>query len=424
MIETKFKNTELGPIPEDWEEALIGDTFTYKRNNTLSRDNLNYNDFCGIKNVHYGDVLIKFGSFIDASKETLPFINREIKINPDYLSNGDIVVADTAEDETVGKTSEIVGINPSDKIVSGLHTIVLSPQEPFAPKFLGYLMNGFHYHRTLMPHMQGTKVISITKKAIGSTTICYPKALEEQARIAEALTDMDALIAELTALIEKKRSVLKGTMQELLSARLRLPGFSVPWEEVKLGDFVSIVRGGSPRPIEAYLTTRPDGLNWIKIGDTRVGDKYITHTAERIIPEGLSSTRQVHKGDLILSNSMSFGRPYILAIDGCIHDGWLAISEYGESFDTDFFYYLLQSEDTVKQYKMLAAGSGVLNLNKAIVGDLLVFKPKSIQEQGAIAEILSDMDAEIVELEAKREKYKAVRQGMMQQLLTGKIRLI
>ena len=132
---------------------------------------------------------------------------------------------------------------------------------------------------------------------------------------------------------------------------------------LKLGDYAVIQRGGSPRPIEAYLTNRQDGVNWIKIGDVRPNDKYIKHTEEKIIKEGVIHSRPVHKGDFILSNSMSFGRPYILDIDGCIHDGWLVIKDYGECFDMNFLYYVLSSEMVFKQYASMAAGSSVKNLN-------------------------------------------------------------
>lgn len=121
----------------------------------------------------------------------------------------------------------------------------------------------------------------------------------------------------------------------------------VKWEIVELGRVADIYRGGSPRPIQAYLTTRMDGVNWIKIGDVESNAKYINTTEEKITPEGVPYSRVVQKGDFILSNSMSFGRPYILNIDGCIHDGWLTIQNYKNSFDTDFLYYILGSEFTL-----------------------------------------------------------------------------
>lgn len=422
MIETKFKQTELGPIPVDWAISLIADLGDYGLNNTLSRDNLSY-DVGRIKNIHYGDILTIYDNYIDCAKDCLPLIipSKEPK-NKFYLYSGDLIIADTAEDETVGKACEIINIDDR-LVVSGLHTIVFRPKSAFAPKFLGYTFNATFHHNSLLPLMQGTKVISITKRGLNGISLAYPPNISEQEQIAEALSDVDDLIYELDALIEKKRAIFQGSMQELLTGNHRLPGFSVPWKHIIFGDTVNIYRGGSPRPIENFITTNPNGLNWIKIGDVRPKDKYIVHTAEKIIPEGLSSTREVHVGDFILSNSMSFGRPYILKIDGCIHDGWLAITNYESTFDKDYLYYLLGSYSVFKQYLCLAAGSGVLNLNKKLVASVELDIPE-IAEQQAIATILSDMDAEIAELDAKREKYASIRQGMMQQLLTGKIRLI
>ncbi|WP_318744121.1 restriction endonuclease subunit S, partial [Treponema sp.] len=194
------------------------------------------------------------------------------------------------------------------------------------------------------------------------------------------------------------------------------------WEVKRLGDNVDILRGGSPRPIENYLTTKADGINWIKIGDVRPNDKYIRKTEEKIIPEGKSRSREVKKGDLILSNSMSFGRPYILAIDGCIHDGWLTIQNYSESFDKEFLYYLLGSDEVFKQYVQMAAGSSVQNLNKEKVADLQLKVPPFVEQQ-RIAKALSDVDALISTTEKLLQKKKNIKQGTMQNLLTGKKRL-
>ena len=194
------------------------------------------------------------------------------------------------------------------------------------------------------------------------------------------------------------------------------------WEVKRLGDSVDILRGGSPRPIENYLTTNVDGINWIKIGDVKPNDKYIRKTEEKIIPEGKSRSREVKKGDFILSNSMSFGRPYILAIDGCIHDGWLTIQKYAETFDKEFLYYLLGSDEVFNQYVQMAAGSSVQNLNKDKVTDLQLKIPP-LPEQQRIAKALSDVDALISTTEKLIQKKKNIKQGAMQNLLTGKKRL-
>ena len=201
------------------------------------------------------------------------------------------------------------------------------------------------------------------------------------------------------------------------------------WEKANLIDKADVNRGGSPRPIEAFITEKIDGINWIKIGDVEKGAKYIEKTKERIIPEGICHSRKVEKGDFLLSNSMSFGRPYILHVEGCIHDGWLAIQNYNETFDTEFLYYLLSSEDIQRQYKSLAAGSTVLNLNKDIVAKATVIFPKDIEKQKHIADILSTCDIVIQNTQKTIDKYRAIKQGMMQDLFTrgltkdGKLRL-
>ena len=194
------------------------------------------------------------------------------------------------------------------------------------------------------------------------------------------------------------------------------------WEALSLGEHSQIFRGGSPRPIQEFLTTSDTGVNWIKIGDVDADAKYITATEEKIIPEGVSRSRMVYEGDLILSNSMSYGRPYIMNIQGCVHDGWLVIQKYDKAFDRDYLYYALSSNLTMQQYIAMAAGSSVQNLNKEKVAKVVLPKPE-IPEQKKIAEILSDADVLITDLQKLIRKKKDIRQGTMQMLVTGMKRL-
>ena len=154
---------------------------------------------------------------------------------------------------------------------------------------------------------------------------------------------------------------------------------------------MQIERGGSPRPIDDFITTEPDGLNWVKIGDAPEQGNYITKTAEKIKPSGLSKTREVHLNDLILSNSMSFGKPYIMAINGCIHDGWLLIRDNQARFDLKFLCHLLGTTQMLSQYKSMAAGSTVNNLNKELVGNTTVMFPMK-QEQKEIGKYFELLD--------------------------------
>jgi len=161
------------------------------------------------------------------------------------------------------------------------------------------------------------------------------------------------------------------------------------WEYKKIGDVCIVERGGSPRPIDKFITNDEDGINWIKIGDTS-DSMYITETAQKIIPEGMKKSRYVKPGDFLLSNSMSFGRPYILKIDGCIHDGWLVLRDEQELFDKRFLYYYLSSKTTYEKFKSMAVGGVVNNLNSEMVLKVEVPVP-SKEEQSEIANLLDKL---------------------------------
>lgn len=175
------------------------------------------------------------------------------------------------------------------------------------------------------------------------------------------------------------------------------------------------MRGGSPRPIEAYITSSQDGINWIKIGDAPSDALYITHAKEKIKPDGAKKSRHVHKGDLILSNSMSFGRPYILQIDGCIHDGWLLIRDDKDVFDKRFLCYYLGSDTVISQYKRFAAGSCVNNLNSELVADVEICCPP-LDEQQHIANMFETIDSKIENANALFSLVCRLKNALMQQL--------
>ena len=170
-------------------------------------------------------------------------------------------------------------------------------------------------------------------------------------------------------------------------------------EYKKLGEIATVLRGASPRPIKKYITNDSDGVNWIKIGDVPVGSKYITQSEEKITKEGAEKSRYVRKGDFILSNSMSFGRPYILAIDGCIHDGWLSISNFKDVFLSDYLYYLLSSSAIQQEMKKRASfGGAVQNLNADVVKALVLPVPP-IEVQSEIVRMLDGYTESVVELQ-------------------------
>ncbi len=214
-------------------------------------------------------------------------------------------------------------------------------------------------------------------------------------------------------------------MREMKNSGIEWIGeFPSEWQIVKLKYLANILRGGSPRPIDAFLTDDPNGFNWIKIGDTIKGNKFINSTKQKIVSEGVKKSRVVHKGDLILTNSMSFGEPYILNIDGCIHDGWVSFSNI-KNVSTNFLYYFLSSPFCLLQFKRQVDGGVVQNLNVEKIGSTIVLLPSFIQQE-RIADFLdkkcAEIDTVIEKTKATIEEYKKLKQSVITQAVTKGIR--
>ena len=244
---------------------------------------------------------------------------------------------------------------------------------------------------------ESTGVPQLTIPQVEKFDIYFPKNINEEIKLGRLFNEIDNLITlhqrKCDRLIEVKKSLLEKMFPKNSSKipEIRFKRFTDDWEQRKFANVVQIERGGSPRPIDDYITDSQNGLNWVKIGDAPTQGHYITKTAEKIRPEGLSKTREVHPGDLILSNSMSFGKPYIMGIDGCIHDGWLLIRDANNTFDLTFLCHLLGTPHMLDQYRSLAAGSTVNNLNKDLVGNTVVTIPK-IDEQIVLGQYLERLD--------------------------------
>ena len=206
--------------------------------------------------------------------------------------------------------------------------------------------------------------------------------------------------------------------------------FEIPdsWAWIRLGDVMEIARGGSPRPIQNFLTDDPNGINWIKIGDTSKTGKYINSTKEKIIPEGMKKSRFVHKGDFLLTNSMSFGRPYILNIDGCIHDGWLVISNIYQLYSMDYLYYLLSSPFAHSQFSGKVSGAVVKNLNSNKVADSLFPLPPLSEQKRIVRRIeflepyVEEYDKAETELSVLNETFpEQIKKSILQYAIQGKL---
>lgn len=237
----------------------------------------------------------------------------------------------------------------------------------------------------------------------------YLPAYSEQKRIADFIEKLDKRTVKQEQLIETLKKYKRGVTAKLIAA------IEEKYPVVKLGEYVTVMRGSSPRPIDAYLTNSEEGVRWIKIGDTQPDKLYITETKERIKPEGVKKSRRVYEGDLILSNSMSFGRPYILKVDGCIHDGWLLIRDKKHKFDKRFLCFYLASDSTLTQYKKYAAGSCVNNLNSELVASVEIGMPP-IDQQIHVADILEKVDRQVQALSTMYSLLNRVRSALLQQL--------
>lgn len=420
MKETRFKQTEIGLIPEDWEIGKLGSIFKFIPNNTISRDNLVKQG--SVLNVHYGDILIKYGSILDIDKNDITFINDSVISNrqfKEFAKDGDILLADTAEDEMVCKATEIYNIKDR-KLVSGLHTMWIRPIILFKPKYLGYFFNSAFYHNQILSLIQGTKVCSVSKCAIKDTYICIPLE-NEQDKIASALTSIDNLLLSLDKLIEKKKLIKQGAMQELLTGKKRLPGFTGEWRVSNLGELCIIKDGTHQTP--KYVD---NGIPFFSVENVTNNNfkrvKYITSEDHNI----LTKNYRIEKGDVLMTRIGSIG--ICKYIDWDVNASFyvsLALLKFKEPSLAKFLTFYSMTERFIKdiESKSLQFASPK-KINLGNISSVRIEYPTSKEEMEAITIILSSMDKEIESLEGKKAKYEQIKQGMMQQLLTGKIRLI
>ena len=301
--------------------------------------------------------------------------------------------------------------------------------------FAGFLIRGnvketynskYIFYQTLTKnYKEWVKKISVRSGQPGinaneyaSYSFIGTECIEEQKKIADFLTEIDNVIECSEKEIKSLEQQKKGLIQKIFSQEIRFTkddGYNYPvWNKCKLGTKIEIERGGSPRPIEDFITVG-EGINWIKIGDAPKYGNRITSVKEKIKYEGKSKSREVFKGDLLLSNSMSYGKPYILDVNGCIHDGWLVLKDRNNNFDKRYLCEVLSSEYVIKQYNMFACGSTVHNLNKDIVSNVYVFIP-CIEEQKKIADFLSSFDEAIDAAKEELETWKNIKKGLLQQM--------
>lgn len=397
----RLKKEDGSNYPE-WEEKAFGQIFDMFQTNTFSRDLLNY-ESGDTFNVHYGDILVKFGSVIDCEKEELPFINGDIELlkykDESYIQDGDIIVADTAEDYTAGKVSEVINTNDK-KILSGLHTMLCRPNIKFAPKFLGYYMNSEQYHKQIVRLLVGTKVYSINKRVITDTILKYP-CLEEQHKIADFLSNVDDVITaseqEVAALEEQK----KGVMQKIFSQEVRFKaddGSEYPeWEEKRIADLFKISAGGdidkdnsSDEKTEEYIY--PIYANSLTNDGLYGYANYYKVNGETLTVTG--------RGDV--GHATARHTSYVPIVR-------LLVLEPIKQQSVDFFAEVINST------RILIESTGVPQLTAPQIGKIKVSAP-CYEEQKKIADFLSDFNTAIDLAKQELEQWKELKKGLLQQL--------
>ncbi len=411
MKETKFKDTEIGKIPEEWEIGYFGDVLcTFSAGATPYR---------GIPDYYNGKInWISSGELnYNVIYDTIEHISEEALRNTNLCLHapGTFLMAITGLEATgtrgkcafVGAPS---ATNQSCLAINGTNKMDIKYLYWYYRMYGDYL--AFKYS-------QGTKQQSFTATIVKNLPITYPKQVIEQHHIASALTSIDNLISSLGKLIEKKKNIKQGAMQQLLTGKTRLKGFTEPWVYRKISEIATTSSGGTPsRSIPNYYY---GDIKWFTT--TELKDNYLYDSVEHITREALnnSSAKMFSANTILMAMyGATIGKLGVLKEPSTTNQACCAI-KCNDIVEIFLFYILLYNRKSIIEK---GCGAGQPNISQAIVNELSFLVPPCEKEQQAIATILTKMDNEITALEAKRAKYEAIKQGMMQQLLTGKIRLI
>lgn len=416
----RFKDKNGNAYPE-WSSKQFDEVFEILQNNTFSRKELNYSNK-SVKNIHYGDILINYPVNLNCQTCEIPNINQDINLSKykssSYLQNGDVIFADTAEDETVGKVCELY--NVQEKMLSGLHTIPCRPKFNFASKYLGYFLNSNLYHNQLLPLITGIKVSSVSKSSIKTTEIYYP-CLEEQEKIAGFLSKVDKLINECEGEVKDLEEQKKGLMQKIFSQQIRFKDSNnnpyPDWKEKKIEDIATLT---SSKRIHAsdYV---PKGIPFYRgkeITELKTNKKIseLLYISEDIYDEYKMKYGAPQKNDILVTAVGTLGN--VWAVDNeypfYFKDGNLIWFKYVKE-NSKFIEYLLLSPKGKKKLLNSAIGSNQKALT--IVGiNKLHFKFPCQEEQEKIAKVLSKMDELIEEKKALLSDWQQFKKGLLQQM--------
>ena len=410
---------------DPWEQRKLDEAFDFTvPNNTLSRAELNQ-ESGSVRNVHYGDVLIKYGSVLDAQNDELPFITGRSKddFKGALLQNGDIIIADTAEDETTGKVCEIVNIQDKD-VVAGLHTMVCRPKNKTAEGYFGYYMNSSSYHHQLLPLMQGIKVLSLSKTNVQKTTVKYPKDKAEQQKIADCLRRIDTLITLHQRKYEKLVNIKKSMLDKMFPKNgasvpeIRFKGFTDLWEQRKLGDaFERVVRKNTNNESRLPLTiSAQDGLV-----------DQITYFNNRVASRDVSNYYLVYNGEFAYNKSTSDGYPFgaVKRLDwyekGVLSTLYIVFAlKHPEKDDSDFMTVFYDTDRWHRGVAERAAegarNHGLLNISADDFFDIDTTMPEDKAEQEKIGRLLKKLDTLITLHQRKLEKLQNIKKSCLEKM--------
>ncbi len=386
---------------DPWEQRKFSDVFDFMRNNTLSRAELSESEG-RVLNVHYGDVLIKFGEVLDAENESLPHIADDsiaARLSCPHLTDGDVIFADTAEDEAVGKCSELRGCKDKE-IVSGLHTMACRPQCEFAPGYLGYYLNSPAFHEQLLPLMQGIKVISVSKTAISDTDVRFP-SLPEQRAIGASLSSLDRLITlhqrKYDQLVVLKKALLDKMFPRdgAVVPEIRFAGFTDPWEQRKLGEF-DIKTGpfGSTLHAEDYVA---HGTPIVTTEHFKGGELPLTGNGVPQVSD--QDAARLHQYRL-KKHDIVFSRVGSVDLNAEVKDeqvDWLFSGRVlrlrtDESVDSTYLHYELWTDRVRESIVERAVGLTMASINTGILGDTVFSAPTDREEQRLIGATFQHLD--------------------------------
>lgn len=409
----------------NWNMDKFCDLFHILSNNTLSRSELS-NGKGDVYNIHYGDVLIKFNEYLDVKKEKLPYIKDKTKAERykiAYLKDGDVVMADTAEDETAGKCTEVINVGDTI-VVAGLHTIPCRPRKMFARAYLGYYMNSKVFHDRLLPIMQGAKVTSIPKSSLQNIPLVYPQDLEEQQKIAECLSSIDEEISAVKEKINQLKEHKKGLMQKLFPIagkfvpEVRFPEFRKDgaWKEESLGCCYKL-KGGYAFKSSMF---QKNGIPIIRISNIPMDSLFID-LSDCVYYEKIPNDKAfiVNNGDLLLA--MSGATTGKTAIYKQNKPAYLnqRVGVFKSIKSTNCYLFLCQWVKTYsydKQLSSLLTAGAQPNISSNDIETLLFQYPKHLGEQQKIAECLSSIDEQISLYEKKVTLLELHKKGLMQRL--------